>query len=54
MDRERFLSLTQEVIDKLDVSQAKREVELFVKNPESLVVWSRDFFRDVVGRIVLI
>jgi len=54
MDRERFLMRTQEVIDKLDVSQAKKEVEPFVKNPESLVVWSREFFRDVVGRIVLI
>jgi len=54
MDRERFLMRTQEVIDNLDVSQAKKEVEPFVKNPESLVVWSREFFRDVVGRIVLI
>jgi hypothetical protein len=34
--------------------QARREVEPFVKNPEGLKVWSKEFFHDVSRRIVLI
>ena len=54
MNREKFFALAKEAVDKLDVNQARREVEPFVKNPESLTVWSREFFRDVVSRIVLV
>jgi hypothetical protein len=38
-------------IERLDVDQARREVEPFVSNPDSLEIWSRDFFRDVATRI---
>jgi len=41
----------QNAIKRLDVSQALREVEPFVTNPESLEIWSRDFFRNVASRI---
>jgi hypothetical protein len=51
---EKFFVLTMETIDRLDVSQARKEVEPFVKNPESLTVWSRAFFQDVIGRIVVV
>ena len=54
MAPEKFFALTTEAIDKLDVSQARKEVEPFVKNPESLMVWSREFFQDVVRRIVVV
>ena len=54
MNREKFFALTTEAVDKLDVNQAKREVEPFVKNPEALEVWSREFFQDVVERIVVV
>jgi predicted nucleotidyltransferase component of viral defense system len=54
MTREKFFALTTERIDNLDVSQARKEVEPFVKNPESLLVWSKEFFQDVVGRIVVV
>jgi predicted nucleotidyltransferase component of viral defense system len=40
-----------EKIDNLDVVKALKEVELFVKNRESLAVWSREFFHNVAGRI---
>lgn len=53
MTPEKFLTLAAEAVDSLDVNQARREVEPFVQNPESLMVWSRAFFLDVVGRIVL-
>jgi len=54
MNREKFFALTKEAVDKLDVNQARGEVEPFVKNPDALEVWSREFFQDVVGRIVLV
>jgi predicted nucleotidyltransferase component of viral defense system len=54
MTKDRFFSFMSKAIDKLDISQATREVEPFVKNPESLKVWSKAFFHDVVKRIVLV
>ena len=41
-------------IERLDVSQAGREAEPFVKDPETLTIWSREFFRDVIRRIVFV
>lgn len=46
-----FSALVIEAIDRLDVERARREVLPFVRNPETLEVWSREFFRDVARRI---
>ena len=46
-----FSILLYEAIDRLDVDQARRDVAPFVKDPEMLSLWSRDFFRDVVRRL---
>jgi hypothetical protein len=54
LTKEEFFLRTSNAIDKLDVSQIKKEVESFVKNPETLDVWSKEFFQDVVKRIVLV
>lgn len=54
LTKEEFFLRTSNAIDKLDVNQIRKEVELFVKNPEALDVWSKEFFRDVVKRIVLV
>jgi len=54
LSKEEFSLRTSHAIDKLDVNQIKKEVEPFVKNPEALEVWSKEFFRDVVKRIVLV
>ena len=51
---EKLSAIAEKVIEKLDVTQARREVEPFVKDPEALTVWSRDFFRDVMRRIVFV
>ena len=48
---ERFKELLISAVQNLDVDQARREVEFFVKNPENLSVWSREFFLDVASRI---
>lgn len=54
LTREAFTDLLSKAIEKLNVDQARREVEPFVKNPEGLKVWSKEFFHDVSRRIVLI
>jgi len=54
LNPETFSTIAAMAIDKLDVSQARREVEPFVKDPEALTVWSREFFYDVIRRIVLV
>jgi len=46
-----FQTNLKEAIDNLDVELAKKEVEPFVNEPQALALWSRDFFRDVAGRI---
>jgi predicted nucleotidyltransferase component of viral defense system len=51
MTCESLMGLVGNAIDKLDVEQARREVEPFVKRPESLDIWSKDLFRDVASRI---
>jgi predicted nucleotidyltransferase component of viral defense system len=51
LSHEKFTELLTEVINNLDVEQARKEVEPFVKDPESLSIWSREFFLDVASRI---
>src|SRR3990170_7125534 len=46
-----FRSALGEVIDALDVEKARREVSPFVRDQAALDLWSREFFRDVAGRI---
>jgi len=48
---ERFKVLLMQVIQDVDVEQIRKEVEPFVRNPESLSLWSRDFFLDLIPRI---
>lgn len=54
LTKEKFAKLAADAIDKLDVTQARKEVEPFIKNPESLEVWSKEFFRSVMGKIVFV
>jgi len=48
---EKFREMLEKAINGLDVEQARREVEPFVKKPENLAIWSQDFFLDVASRI---
>jgi len=54
LTRERFLSLANAAVDQLDVAMARREVEPFIKNPQTLDAWSTEFFRDILQRIVFV
>ena len=44
--------LLREAVDRLDVSQARTEVAPFVRDRHALDVWSKEFFADIVGRII--
>jgi len=48
---ESFKDLLTKGINNLDVDQARNDVKPFVKNPENLSIWSREFFLDVASRI---
>jgi hypothetical protein len=43
-----------ETISRLDVAHARAEVEPFVRDPAALAVWSKEFFLDVVSRIMIV
>jgi predicted nucleotidyltransferase component of viral defense system len=51
LDKGVFRKLLSKKIDTLDLDQARSEVEPFVKHPEALAIWSREFFHDVGSRI---
>jgi len=54
MDESAFRKLLRDKVDSLDIDQARREVEPFVKHPEVLAIWSQDFFHDIGTRIRLV
>jgi predicted nucleotidyltransferase component of viral defense system len=49
-----FKDLLGNAVKRLNVGQARSEVEPFVKNPENLSIWSREFFLDVATRIKIV
>lgn len=49
-----FRERLDQTIEALDVQQARAEVEPFVKDPQTLTLWSRDFFHDVAKRIQVV
>jgi hypothetical protein len=46
--------LVSKRIEKVDIDQIRREVEPFVKDPEALAIWSKEFFLDVASRIKIV
>lgn len=48
---ERFHKKLSQRINQININQARKEVEPFVRSPESLALWSKDFFLDIASRI---
>ena len=48
-----FRDLLKQRINGLDINLARKEAEPFVKNSETLSIWSHDFFNDIAKRIVV-
>lgn len=49
-----FFSVLHAAINSLDISKAREEISPFLKDPEVLSIWSRDFFHDIVSRIKIV
>ena len=47
----RFKDLLLNAINSVNMDQARKEVEPFVKIPENLSIWSPEFFLDVASKI---
>jgi predicted nucleotidyltransferase component of viral defense system len=54
LDEQAFRRLARERIETVSLTQARREVEPFVKDTGSLSVWSKEFFLDVLQRTKVI
>jgi hypothetical protein len=50
-DEGAFRNLLAEAIARLDVAQARADVERFLVNPDALRVWSKEFFLAVAEKI---
>ncbi len=46
-----FGELLEQCIEEVDIGQAKKEALPFVRQPETLDVWSKEFFREIVKRV---
>jgi len=51
LNPDKFMELLDIAINNLDVDQARKEVEPFVKNPQNLSIRSPEFFHDVASRV---
>ena len=51
---DRLQHLLRQAVEDLDVEQARREVAPFIVDQHALGVWSQDFFRQIIPRIVSI
>jgi len=49
-----FHARLRKTIETVNLGEARKEVEPFVKNPDSLAVWSKEFFIDLIPRIKLV
>lgn len=54
LTRIQFDELMHGAIDRLDLDQARQDVAPFVKDQQALAIWSREFFRDVASRIIIV
>lgn len=50
----KFRKWMVDAIENLKVDQARKEVAPFVKNPDALSVWPREFFLDITRRIIFV
>jgi len=49
---QKLQALLARAVGDLDVEQARREVAPFVRDQGALEVWSKDFFSEIMGRVV--
>jgi len=53
LTRQDLLNMVHEKIEGLDVDKARDEVMSFVEKPTTLDIWSKDFFKAAVEKIII-
>jgi predicted nucleotidyltransferase component of viral defense system len=53
MDKEKFIKLLKERLISTDIKMVKQDVEPFIKNTDSLEIWSNDYFLQLADMIKL-
>lgn len=54
LTKNKLLELIYNVIDELDIENARNEVSSFIPDIHSLDIWSRDFFKAAADKIVVV
>lgn len=52
LQEEEFKEILLERIESIDIAQAREEVSVFLKNKDGLKIWSKDYFRFLVSKIL--
>lgn len=48
-----FRDILYERIQRADIASAKKDAERFIRNPESIAIWSHEFFEQIASRIII-
>lgn len=51
LTKEKVIKMLKEKFDNIDLEQAKKDVLKFIDNKDSVLIWSKDFFFDIVKKI---
>ena len=51
LDRNSFIDLISQQIEEIDFEKAKQDVLPFLKDPDSVRIWSRNFFQEIIKNI---
>jgi hypothetical protein len=51
INRDEFVSLLRERLQKSDIQAVKRDVEPFIKDPKELQIWSNSYFLQLAEKI---
>ncbi|OVE81159.1 hypothetical protein BVY03_04535 [bacterium K02(2017)] len=51
LNKNKIIQLIKDRINQLDIKQAKKDVEPFIKDPKSIDIWSKEFFNDLTDRL---
>jgi predicted nucleotidyltransferase component of viral defense system len=52
LTKDSFLEYYKKTIENLDINNARKEVEPFLKDPQVLNIWSKDFFYSLADKFI--
>ena len=51
LTREKVIKMLKEKFDNIDFEQAKKDVLRFIDNKDSVLIWSKEFFFDIIKKL---